>query len=85
MGARGWVAAACVAAAVVAGCGGSSKDKAASAKTPVGGPSVVIRPPSTGTATARPFVSMPPMSMHSIGQAWAHWKHVSHFSVPYSS
>src|SRR5438132_709537 len=28
---------------------------------------------------------MPPMSMHSIGQAWAHWKHVSHFSVPYSS
>src|SRR5438132_13514583 len=23
--------------------------------------------------------------MHSIGQAWAHWKHVSHFSVPYSS
>src|SRR6266566_4655558 len=28
---------------------------------------------------------MPPMSMHSIGQAWAHWKQVSHFSVPYSS
>src|SRR5438876_2516608 len=28
---------------------------------------------------------MPPMSMHSIGHAWAHWKHVSHFSVPYSS
>src|SRR3954452_24435959 len=25
------------------------------------------------------------MSMHSIGHAWAHWKHVSHFSVPYSS
>src|SRR3954453_7107449 len=33
----------------------------------------------------RPFVSTPPMSMHSIGQACAHWKHVSHFSVPYSS
>ncbi len=28
---------------------------------------------------------MPPMSMHSIGQAWAHWKQVSHLSVPYSS
>src|SRR5919109_2829223 len=28
---------------------------------------------------------MPPMSMHSIGQAWAHWKHVSHLSVPHSS
>src|SRR5690349_17750654 len=28
---------------------------------------------------------MPPMSMHSIGQAWAHWKHVSNLSVPYSS
>ena len=33
----------------------------------------------------RPLVSMPPMSMHSIGQAWAHWKQVSHLSVPYSS
>src|SRR5712671_4964203 len=33
----------------------------------------------------RPFVSMPPMSMHSIGQACAHWKQVSHFSAPYSS
>src|SRR5262245_1578615 len=33
----------------------------------------------------RPLVSMPPMSMHSIGHAWAHWKHVSHLSVPYSS
>src|SRR5687767_13829837 len=33
----------------------------------------------------RPFVSMPPMSMHSIGQAWAHWKQVSHFRPPYSS
>src|SRR5690242_20193393 len=28
---------------------------------------------------------MPPMSMHSIGQALAHWKHVSHLSVPHSS
>ena len=28
---------------------------------------------------------MPPMSMHSMGQAWAHWKQVSHLSVPYSS
>jgi ribose transport system substrate-binding protein len=37
MGARGWVAAACVAAAVVAGCGGSDDGgKAASAKTPAG-------------------------------------------------
>ncbi len=27
----------------------------------------------------------PPMSMHSIGQAWAHWKQVSHLSVPCSS
>src|SRR5512141_1468956 len=25
------------------------------------------------------------MSMHSIGQAWAHWKQVSHLSVPHSS
>src|SRR5512132_2505672 len=25
------------------------------------------------------------MSMHSMGQAWAHWKHVSHLRVPYSS
>src|SRR5262245_51811548 len=25
------------------------------------------------------------MSMHSIGQAWAHWKHVSHLIAPYSS
>ncbi len=25
------------------------------------------------------------MSMHSIGHACAHWKHVSHLSVPYSS
>src|SRR5687768_12298127 len=33
----------------------------------------------------RPRVSMPPMSMHSIGQAWAHWKQVSHLSVPHSS
>ena len=33
----------------------------------------------------RPLVSTPPMSMHSIGQAWAHWKQVSHLSVPYSS
>src|SRR3990172_2026395 len=33
----------------------------------------------------RPLVSMPPMSMHSIGQAWAHWKQVSHLRVPYSS
>ena len=33
----------------------------------------------------RPFVSVPPMSMHSIGQAWAHWKQVSHLSVPCSS
>ena len=31
------------------------------------------------------LVSMPPMSMHSIGHAWAHWKQVSHFSVPHSS
>src|SRR5580765_2252318 len=28
---------------------------------------------------------MPPMSMHSIGQACAHWKQVSHFRAPYSS
>ena len=33
----------------------------------------------------RSRVSVPPMSMHSIGHACAHWKHVSHFSVPYSS
>ena len=33
----------------------------------------------------RLFVSTPPMSMHSIGQAWAHWKQVSHLSAPYSS
>src|SRR4051812_25963637 len=33
----------------------------------------------------RPLVSTPPMSMHSIGHAWAHWKHVSHLSVPHSS
>ena len=25
------------------------------------------------------------MSMHSIGHAWAHWKQVSHLSVPHSS
>src|SRR5574340_59861 len=30
-------------------------------------------------------VSTPPMSMHSMGQAWAHWKHVSHLSAPASS
>src|SRR6476620_12503016 len=28
---------------------------------------------------------MPPMSMHSIGHACAHWKQVSHLGVPYSS
>src|SRR4051794_12638019 len=33
----------------------------------------------------RPLVSTPPMSMHSIGHACAHWKHVSHLSVPHSS
>ena len=25
------------------------------------------------------------MSMHSTGQAWAHWKHVSHLRLPNSS
>src|SRR5450759_3819066 len=33
----------------------------------------------------RPRVSKPPMSMHSTGHAWAHWKHVSHLMLPNSS
>ena len=59
-----------------------------------GGRSAAARTPRAARRTARAapqwtwnrfLVSTPPMSMHSMGQAAAHWKQVSHLSVPHSS